>query len=226
MIFTDYQKAFSIPRLDVYLHAVQGNPVRAIDAYKTNLRMSQALLGALSLFEVTLRNEIDAHYQKKFGSDWLVTQSALNGFLTTVGCETSLNSVKAAINAIINDTRRPFSHNEVVTKLNFGFWCYLFGAKEFPAGGNTLLQIFPRKITGQNQRDVFMKLKYINNMRNRIAHHEPICFNKNKLLLSSRYAINDFALIVELLLWMNYDTNLMFQDIYDFNSEAIHLNNI
>jgi hypothetical protein len=196
MIFTDYQKAFSTPRLDVYLNAVRGNQLKTIDAYKANLRMSQALLGALSLFEVTLRNEIDGHYQMRFGTDWLVTQSDTSGFLTTAGCEKSLKTVQDVLIEMANKTPLVMSHNEMVTKLGFGFWRYLFGAKEYPAGGNTLLQIFPKKAVGQNQHDVFMKLKYINNIRNRIAHHEPICFGRNKFRLSSNYAKNNFALIV------------------------------
>lgn len=160
MLFTEYQKAFSIPRLDVYLHACSSNQIGAIDAYKTNLRMSQALLGALSIFEVTLRNEIDAHYKNQFGSNWLQTQSSLGGFLRVKGCEKSLQTVQDAILKL----GKPFNHNEAICQLGFGFWRYLFAVKEFRSAGSNLLQIFSQRPIGRgiSQATIFDKLSDIN----------------------------------------------------------------
>jgi hypothetical protein len=220
MLFTDYQKAFSIPRLDAYLYASSRNQVRAIDAYKTNLRMSQAFLGALSIFEVTLRNEIDAHYKNQFGNNWLQTQASATGFLSARGCETSLKTVE---DVILKFSRVPFNHNEAICLLGFGFWRYLFAVKEFRSAGNTLLRVFPNKPTGVSQGIIFNKLSDINRIRNRIAHHEPICFNYHRVRLSDGYARHNFKIILEMLQWMSYDTNFLFSDIYDFDREAVHL---
>ena len=41
--------------------------------------------------------------------------------------------------------------------------------------------------------------------------------------LSDRYARHDFDIVIELLQWMNYDPNLMLNDLYDFDKEAVYL---
>ena len=57
----------------------------------------------------------------------------------------------------------------------------MFNNLQYGLCGRHLLHIFPNKpkSTKENQIDnsrIFLELDYINNIRNRIAHHEPICF--------------------------------------------------
>ncbi len=64
---------------------------------------------------------------------------------------------------------------------------------QFYSGGQSLLRIFPAKPTSTptvqyNHRYVFNELERINRIRNRIAHHEPVCFSLgNPIML--RYAV-------------------------------------
>ena len=226
MIFTDYQSAFSIPRLDRYSRACLGNNLKAIEAYKSNVRLSQSLFGTLSIFEVALRNQIDVHYSAKFGRDWLRMQSSSGGFLLSKGCEKSLNSVKE----VINKLGKNYTHNEAIAQLGFGFWRYLFASKEFKAAGSTLLQILPKRPIKQgiSQTVVFDKLSDINRIRNRIAHHEPICFNdwRQQIGLSDTYARRDFDNVITLLTWMGFDTNYILKDVNEFDKEALILKTI
>lgn len=79
----------------------------------------------------------------------------------------------------------------------------MFSGIQFKVFGNTLLQIFPNRPKGINQKNIYQKLTDINNLRNRIAHHEPICFdvnNKPSILYSQRH----FQDILELLEWLGY----------------------
>ena len=48
-------------------------------------------------------------------------------------------------------------------------------------------------------------LDYINKLRNRIAHHEPICFSKNPVSIDTKYVHNRYNRIMELFRWMNID---------------------
>ena len=48
------------------------------------------------------------------------------------------------------------------------------------------------------------ELDYINNLRNRIAHHEPICFG-NPVCIDTSYAHNRYNRIMELFRWMDID---------------------
>ena len=52
---------------------------------------------------------------------------------------------------------------------------------------------------------VFGELDYINKLRNRIAHHEPICFSKNPVSIDTKYIHNRYNRIMELFRWMDID---------------------
>ena len=70
-------------------------------------------------------------------------------------------------------------NDKMVALLTMGIWTKLFSKKRYKRGGKTLLQIFPNKQKGKNQADVYKDLTHIREFRNRIAHHEPICFDGN-----------------------------------------------
>ena len=70
--------------------------------------------------------------------------------------------------------------------------------------------IFPNKpkSTQSHKLDntyVFGELDYINKLRNRIAHHEPICFSKNPVSIDTQYIHNRYNRIMELFRWMGID---------------------
>ncbi|MDE5882250.1 MAG: hypothetical protein K2H60_11005, partial [Muribaculaceae bacterium] len=72
-----------------------------------------------------------------------------------------------------------YSNDRFVSSLTFGFWTYLFNRIPFRSGGMNLLQIFPYRTHGLAQRPIYNELQEIKTFRNRIAHHEAICFNSN-----------------------------------------------
>ena len=51
----------------------------------------------------------------------------------------------------------------------------------------------------------FKQLAAINEIRNRIAHHEPICFIPSKPIKNTTYARNHYILILQLFQWMQID---------------------
>jgi len=55
-----------------------------------------------------------------------------------------------------------------------------------------------------NQTYIFNILKNINKIRNRIAHHEPICFGVGNSI-DTTYARQQYGLILQLFQWMNID---------------------
>jgi hypothetical protein len=71
-----------------------------------------------------------------------------------------------------------------------------------------LLNIFPNKPFGTNQKMVFKNLLKINETRNRIAHHEPICFNGN--IISAANAQSRYDLIVEMLHWLKCNPKILY----------------
>jgi hypothetical protein len=97
--------------------------------------------------------------------------------------------------------------------LNFGFWRFQFGPKEFRAAGSSLHHIFVNRPKGTNHTVIFNKLKLINNMRNRIAHYEPICFQAGVNKVSDHYIISHKNEMIELLEWMGIPYNSLIKSL-------------
>ena len=70
------------------------------------------------------------------------------------------------------------------------------------ASGNGLLSIFPNRPVGVSQKIVFQDLMRINDIRNRIAHYEPICFDKDAGVISTTQVLHRYDLIRDLLYWL------------------------
>ncbi|MCU0470085.1 MAG: Abi family protein [Arcicella sp.] len=210
-----YEQILSKPRLGRYLIATQGKKPQAIKLYKHNLRLSQALFGAISLIEIALRNAIDQHYQKELQQiDWLQAEIKSNGlfFHPTLRNRAARFEQAEKIKSTIHFLGKAYSHNKLVAELSFGFWRYMFSGIQYNVFGNTLLQIFPNRPKGINQKVVYQKLTEINNLRNRIAHHEPICFDGNNQP-STQYSQKHYQDIIDLLEWFGYSPTQMMSGI-------------
>lgn len=190
--------------------------------YRANIRLSTEIFSTLCLFEVALRNAIDIHYKRTMGNNWLFNAAQpATGYLHAVGCEKSLNSVKNVITNLGN----AYTHDKAIAELTFGFWTYQFASKEFAAAGSSLLQILPNRPFATNYTKVFKKLTSINRIRNRIAHHEPICFGI-PLSISTSYAAQKYNQIIEVLHWMGVDGRAFLYGVDGFPKEKLCIDNM
>lgn len=188
-----------------YVTACAGNTQRAMTLYRLNLKLSQELFTIISCFEIALRNAIDQHYTTLKGVDWL-RDAALPG-----GMYSNRQSGKTPyIIATAERKLHPYTHSKLVAEMDFGFWRYTFAKHQFYSGGQTLLAVFPSKpastpAVNYNNTYVFDELEKINDLRNRIAHHEPICFEIRTQIKSTVYARQHYNLIIQLFQWMAID---------------------
>lgn len=173
--------------------------------YKKNLQLSQEVFTVIGCFEVALRNAIDKHYTATHGVDWLRDAAATGGIFDNAQCRQTQKA--------ITDALRPltlYSHHKVIAELGFGFWRYLFSKQQFNVAGKTLLNVFPSKpsstpLMQYNRVYVFNHLADINNLRNRIAHHEPICFLPGQPVKDTGYVQQHYGQIQQLFRWMSID---------------------
>ncbi len=92
----------------------------------------------------------------------------------------------------------------------------MFAQNQYNATGRILLGIFPSKpistpTVQYNNTYIFNQLAKLNDIRNRMAHHEPICFLPGQPIKSSNYARQHYNLILQLFQWMQVDeANLLF----------------
>lgn len=226
MRFQDFEKVISYVRISRYLAAC-GNTKKAMTLYRLNLRLSQELFTIVSCFEIALRNKIDSHYIASIGNDWLRNASSVGGVFDNNSCRlTAQNINSAAAKLNLN-----YTHNKLVAELGFGFWRYMFAPNQYTAAGRNLLQIFPGKPTSTpamqyNQTFVFNQLIQINNFRNRIAHHEPICFQLGNSVKDSGYASQQYSLIKQLFQWMEIDEAALLYGLDHVNDICNQIDNL
>ena len=204
MDFKTSQKLYSAARMGKFLKACAGDKRKTMQLYRYNLRLCQRFYGVLNLFEVLLRNAVNEHYTNLLSDkDWIVNQADFGKLL-------------ADDKDMIRDTEAGFrkhgiySNDKMVASFTMGFWTFLFTKNNYRKGGKTLLRIFPNKAKGKNQSDVYKDLTHIREFRNRIAHHEPICFDSSGNI-STAFARQHYHLIREYISYMGQNPDDVIQ---------------
>lgn len=209
MKYKEFENIISAQRMRKYLVACGGDTKKAMTLYRYNLELSKEMFTVISCFEVALRNRIDNVLVNHLGNEWL-KDSILRGGIFNVDTRVANTKkiIEKAYNGLLKDGK--YSHHKLLAEMEFGIWKYMYAAPQYALTGNVLLDVFPNKpkTTVNIQFDnsyVFRELDYINKLRNRIAHHEPICFNKNQNL-DLTYVKNRHSRMIWLLQWMNIDS--------------------
>ena len=189
MKYQDYEKAFSPARLNKYLKACNGDTTAALTLYRHNVKLCQKCYGILNIFEIVLRNAINEHYKAHFSDpEWIRHQLVPGGMLENHPQRQSILKIISDLDAI-----GKYTNDRVVSSVTFGFWTHLFSRRPFVLGGQSLLQVFPSRTKGLGQRAIYNELQDVKTFRNRIAHHEAICFDtagaKNTALVRANYAL-------------------------------------
>lgn len=200
MKYTDYEKAFSQARLSKYSYACGADNMKALTLYRHNIRLCQKFYGILNLFEIVFRNAINEHYKCYLSdTDWIRTQLNPGGILEQ---SPALPLVKKELYKL--QTNGIYTHDRLVSSVTLGFWTYLFTKIPFNRGGKTLLQVFPNKQKGLGQKAIYNELMQIKKFRNRIAHHEPICFDVNNKK-DVVFAQSNYQLILKYISFLGYN---------------------
>ncbi len=157
--------------IDKYITKKRLLKYESIAQYEDNLLLSKKYYIPISILEVTLRNSINQHFEKFYGSGWLVNEA---NFLQ-----------KDLLSKIFDAKQKIKLRDELLTKdkliaeLSFGFWANLFKSSyDRQMRISSLRQIFtnlPSKdIKLINRSELFKIINHIRNFRNRIFHHERI----------------------------------------------------
>lgn len=204
-----------------YLAACNFNTRKAMTLYRYNIRLSQELLAVVGCFEVALRNKINRHFVAQDGNDWLRDLILPHGkFYSDHRVDKTKRIIKKAYEGLLRS--HTYSHNKLLSEMEFGIWKYMFSNVQYNLTGQSLLSVFPNKprstrIHRYDNTYIFQELDYINNLRNRIAHHEPICFGNgvNRNLIDTSYALNRYSRILTLLTWLNIDGSALLYGLGD-----------
>ncbi len=219
MKYHDFANIMSHTRMSRYFGACEGNSQKTLTLYRRNLQLSQELFTVISCFEVALRNAIDVHYNQVFGPEWLRNAAVPGGIFANKRCSVAAQTINSEVTKLNNQ----YTHAKLVAELGFGFWRYLFSVYQYRAGGQTLLRIFlarpqSRVSVQYNAAYIFTELARINDLRNRIAHHEPICFRPGHPIRNTVYAREHYLLILQLLQWMQIDATALLYGLDHINA--------
>ena len=216
MKYFEYENAFSPARLNRYLASCAGNTTKALTLYRYNVKLCQKFYGILNIFEVVLRNAINNHYKIIFNDeDWIEHQLGEGGMLEKAPHK---NEVIKIISTLRRNGR--YSNDKVVSSVSFGFWTHMFTQKPFRLGGQNLLRIFPNRTMGLGQRAIFNELMEIKTFRNRIAHHETVCFDKDGNI-DMTMTVAKYELILKYIHFLGYQSSHLFWGIDIFPDSII-----
>ncbi len=227
MRYSKFENILSAPRMSRYLRACSGNTRKSMTLYRLNLKLSQEFFTVISCFEISLRNKIDEHLTSSLGNDWLRNGALTHGIFDNNRTRLTQKNINDAVYSLGTS----YTHNKLVAELGFGFWRFLFAQKQYTATGRDLLRIFPAKPistpTNQyNQNYVFNQLADINKFRNRIAHHEPICFRNSQSIKDSTNARKHYGKIIQFFQWMNINESELLYGIDHINKVCTTVDNL
>lgn len=175
--FEGLERALSLERFGRYLQWADGDRERALELYVYNTRVSEAFYTPLQMLEVALRNRINDVLSTRYGELWFDEPRVLIG----AEMRKRVDDARTALARM----HRPATPGRVVAALTFGFWTGLFGSDYETLWQRALYAIAQREDgKGLRRKDFSGPSRTVRELRNRIAHHEPILHEP----LSERYA--------------------------------------
>lgn len=226
MRYANFSGIMTDARMQRYLLACNGNTRKAMTLYRKNLQLTQELFTVIGCFEVALRNVIDKQITLSLGNDWLKDGAMPGGVFDTPRCRLTRENINDAIGKL-----HTYSHYKLIAELGFGFWRFMFAQNQFNATGRVLLKVFPSKPTSTsiiqyNNTYIFNQLAQLNELRNRMAHHEPICFFPGQPIKNTTYARQHYNLILQLFQWMQIDEAALLYGLDHINTVCNDIDNM
>lgn len=155
-----------------YLRDSNGDQMLALELYHWNAKLSQCLYLPVQIWEVSLRNKLNVFLCRKYNQSWPYDQQRAVRQLT----RSDQNRLQKTISRQRQDRKLANPPTDmIVADLAAGFWVSLLTksyANPFSWHFN-IQRVFPHN--GALTRDVVSPMcDRILDVRNRIAHHEPI----------------------------------------------------
>ena len=163
----DLINALSRERLTKYLAECGDDEERAIRLYSWNTHISAMFYPPLHGLEIALRNAIHQQLQRDYGKKWYDSD-----FISEYG-ETEIEKTKTRLKGKSRG-KVEITASDVISNMSLGFWVSLFDKNYEMFWRKSLHKIFQSDDSLGTKWAVYSKLKRLRELRNRIAHHEPI----------------------------------------------------
>jgi len=185
---TEFEALLGKARFKRYLTAYEGDKTAALRLYMWNAQISQAFYLPLQIWEIGLRNKLNDFLCWKYGPDWPSDETRAVRQLKSVDQQT----LREASQKQLRLRGARVSTDAIVADLSAGFWVRLLGhgysvpfqwrynlSRVFPAPSNSQWRISP---SGFDMTGPHKLCEAVLDLRNRVAHHEPLAWmNLNDL---------------------------------------------
>ncbi|MCE7031188.1 Abi family protein [Lysobacter sp. GX 14042] len=166
MSYQGLEHALSLERFRTYLGWAEQSRDRALQLYELNTDVSESLYTPLQMLEVALRNRIHSVLSVSIAPGWFRMEGVVG--------QRSSNDVRVLEGKLRQD-RGNITTSDTVAALSLGFWTSLFGRQREDLW-QVHLHAIARRDDGKGlTRKAFSgPLNEVRQLRNRVAHHEPI----------------------------------------------------
>lgn len=170
------QKVFSEKRMQRYFDAHDDEKMAMLH-YQFNIELTESFYTVIAVYEVALRNAINKQLIHLFNrEDWY------SQFQNTPGL-TNLHRYISQANKQISGRKELASPSKIVAELTLGFWVTLLNSEYEKILFKNLRFAFPNMPKAIRQRkNISAPLNKFRTFRNRVFHHEPICWNLEKIM--------------------------------------------
>jgi hypothetical protein len=156
------ERSLSVERFRTYLNTADQDPARALRLYLWNAQVEAAFYLPVQAVEVALRNSIDTTLSQRFVQTWwqhpdfrkIVGKQAI--YLLDQAVASSRTRQKMAVAA------------DVIAAISFGVWVNL--CRKHPR----LTMSGFASSAPETHQEISFQIRHVHELRNRIAHHEPI----------------------------------------------------
>jgi hypothetical protein len=178
------KNTLSLSRMSTFERAVVGSSVNALDLYNWNAQLSSALIYPFHIFEVSLRNAVSDGLSSVHSANWHTAQSFRR----------SLKKAKygyCPLDDLEKVTRKHKNLSKVIPELKFVFWEKCFTSRfQGQIWEKHILNTFPNhaslNLSSTDLREyIRIQTGLVREVRNRVAHHEPILKFDIPLLMQS-----------------------------------------
>lgn len=173
----------SSPRFQTFLNARNNNALKALQLYHWNAQISAAFLYPLHVFEICLRNAVaNAAESAYLTADWPWSTA----FEQSLPAAQRFSPRRELVETRDWQPRPPQTTGRVIAELKFAFWVSMYtGRHDGRLWDHYLSREYPHLPQGMTIAAAREKIRNaadkIRDLRNRIAHHEPIFSRDLKL---------------------------------------------
>lgn len=161
------ETSLSPARLASYIRRTAGDKERALRLYLWNTALSEALYGPLQGLEIALRNALNRELCAHYGPQWYENKKPV------LFPDTQAEKIQKAISEF--DKGRLITVSDVVASLTLGFWADILHYEMYDQMWRECThKAFPNRPKGTRRGNIAPTIKRLKNLRNRVAHHEPI----------------------------------------------------